>query len=61
MQKRIVIITETQGYLMLTLKEKFEESEYEVETIHANINTISRIDENISAILIYGDEVLVEK
>lgn len=61
MQKRIVIITETQGYLMLTLKEKFEESEYEVETIRANINTISRIDENISAILIYGDEVLVEK
>ena len=61
MQKRIVIITETQGYLMLTLKEKFEESEYEVETLRANINTISRIDENISAILIYGDEVLVEK
>lgn len=60
MRKKILIITETQGYLMLSLKEKFEENGYQVSSVGADIDEISRSDEDISGILLYGDEQLVE-
>ena len=61
MLKKILMITETQGYLMLSLKEKFEESGYFVTSVRADTDEISKTEEDICAILIYGDEQLVEK
>lgn len=61
MLKKILIITETQGYLMLSLKEKFEEAGYFVISVKADIDEISKTDEDICAMLIYGDEQLLEK
>ena len=61
MLKKILIITETQGYLMLSLKEKFEEAGYFVTSVKADIDEISKTDEDICAMLIYGDEQLLEK
>lgn len=60
MLKKILIITQTQGYLMLSLKEKFEETGYYVLSAKADIDEISKTDEDLCAILIYGDEQLVE-
>lgn len=60
MLKKILIITQTQGYLMLSLKEKFEEAGYFVLSARADIDEISKIDEDICAVLIYGDEQLAE-
>lgn len=60
MLKKILIITETQGYLMLSLKEKFEEAGYFVTKMKADIDEISKAEDDICAILIYGDEQLVE-
>lgn len=61
MLKKILIITQTQGYLMLSLKEKFEEAGYFVTSVKADIDEISKTDEDICAILIYGDEQLIEQ
>lgn len=61
MLKKILIITQTQGYLMLSLKEKFEDAGYFVTSVKADIDEISKTDEDICAILIYGDEQLVEQ
>ena len=61
MLKKILIITQTQGYLMLSLKEKFEEAGYFVTSVKADTYEISKTEEDICAILIYGDEQLIEK
>ena len=61
MLKKILIITQTQGYLMLSLKEKFEEAGYFVTSVKADIDEISKADEDFCAVLIYGDEQLIEQ
>lgn len=61
MLKKILIITQTQGYLMLSLKEKFEEAGYFVTSVKADIDQISKADEDMCALLIYGDEQLIEQ
>lgn len=60
-QKRILIVTETQGYLMLSLKEKLEEAGYAVMSVKADIDEISKMQDKLSALLIYADETLAEK
>ena len=60
MLKKILIITQTQGYLMLSLKEKFEEVGYYVISSKADIDTISKVEGDICAILVYGEEQLLE-
>ncbi len=61
MLRRILIVTETQGYLMLSLKEKFEEAGYEVSIVAADVDEISKTDKEMGALLIYGDEEIIEK
>ena len=61
MLKKILIITETQGYLMLSVKEKFEAAGYFVTSVRADIDAVSKTDDDICAILIYGDEQLIER
>jgi CheY-like chemotaxis protein len=46
---------------MLSLKEKFEEDGYQVISVNADIDALSKTDEDICAILVYGDEQLLEK
>lgn len=60
-EKRMLIITETQGYLMLSLKEKLEEEGYVVMIVKADIDEISKMQEKLSVVLIYGDETLADK
>lgn len=56
MQNVVVIITQAQSYLIMSLKEWFEKAEYEVRIVQADINAINQIDESISVILLYVDE-----
>ena len=53
----VVIVSQVQSYLLVSLKEWFEKSEYEVLTVKADIEAISKLgEENIGAILLYVDE-----
>lgn len=58
--KNILIVSHTQGYLMLSLKEKFTKVGYQVIYTMLDIDRINKIEEPVSALLIYGDEQVVE-
>ena len=58
--KNILIITRTQGYLMLSLKNMFEEEGYEVIYVEPDIDGINSIKQPVAAVLIYADEQLAE-
>lgn len=58
--RNILIISEVQSYLVVSLKERFEEADYQVLLTKADIGAISRIEEPISVILLYTDEKMGE-
>lgn len=58
--RNILIISEVQSYLVVSLKERFEEADYHVLLTKADIGAISRIEEPISVILLYTDERMGE-
>ena len=51
-----MIISEVQSYLVLSLKERFEEANYHVIQVKADIGAISRIEEPVSMMILYTDE-----
>lgn len=57
----ILLVTETQGYLMMSLREKLKIKEYQTLAVPADINAISRVQLPLNAILIYIDEKLLAK
>lgn len=59
--QNIMIISEVQSYLVVSLKEKFEEAEYQVIQVTADIDAISRVKEPVSVMLLYTDEQMGEK
>ena len=59
--QNIMIISEVQSYLVVSLKEKFEEAEYQVIQVTADIDAISRVEEPVSVMLLYTDEQMGEK
>ena len=59
--QNIMIISEVQSYLIVSLKERFEEAEYNVITVRADIDMISKNTEPISIIILYTDEKLGEQ
>lgn len=59
--QNIMIISEVQSYLVVSLKEKFEEAEYRVIQVPADIDAISRVEEPVSVLLLYTDEKMGEK
>lgn len=57
----VLLVTETQGYLPMTVKEKFEENkDYQVIVSEAKTNSINHLKEDFSAILIYVDENIMD-
>ena len=60
-EKNILIITQTQGYLMLSLKEMFAKAGYQVLYAVPDIDKINKIESDICAVLVYGDESVIEK
>ena len=59
--QNILIISESQSYLSMSIKEKLKEAAYEVLTAEPDIDVICEIKEAINIILIYADEELVKK
>ncbi len=59
--QNVVIVSQIQSYLIVSLKEWFERAEYEVITVKADIDAIDQIDEPIGIILLYVDEKMVEE
>lgn len=59
--QNIMIISEVQSYLIASLKERFGEAEYNVFTVKADIDMISKNTEPISIIILYTDEKLGEQ
>lgn len=51
-----VIVTQVQSYLIVSLKEWFEKSDYHVLTVKADIDAINKINEQVAVILLYVDE-----
>ncbi len=58
--QNVLIITQVQSYLILSLKEWFEEAEYEVNVLKADVDAIcqfeAQLEEPIGIILLYVDE-----
>ncbi len=61
MLKKILIITQTQGYLMLCLKEKLEETGYYVMSVKPDVNAISQVEDDFCSLLIFGDEKMADQ
>lgn len=59
--QNIMIISEVQSYLIVSLRERFEQADYKVVTVKADIDMISKNDEPVSIIILYTDEKLGEQ
>ena len=59
--QNVVIVSEIQSYLIISLKDWFERAEYEVITSKADIDAINQIEEPIGILLLYVDEKMVEE
>ena len=57
----IVIVSEVQSYLIMSLKSWFEQAEYDVTMVKADINAINKIEETPSAMVLFVDENLLEE
>lgn len=60
MEQKIVIISDTQSYIVLSLKEKMEEMGYEVVLSKAEYHEVQASTEGAHAILIYSEASIVE-
>lgn len=54
-----MLIMEKQSILMTSVEEKFRNESYEVFVANADIDKVSQIRENLSAIIIFADEKLI--
>lgn len=58
---KIVIVSELQGYMNMSLRDKITEAGYEVDIVEADVGILSKVKGKIGAYLIYGDESISEK
>lgn len=59
--QNILIIAESQSYLIVSLKEKLEEASFNVIIEKADVTAINKIKEPVNGIIIYADEDLIVK
>lgn len=58
--KKIMIVTNSQGMLIMSLKNKLQEHDYETLLVQGDIRKITLVQEEIEAVLLYADEELAE-
>lgn len=56
-----VIVTQVQSYLLVSIREWFEKSDYDVRIVRADINAINQIEEPIDVIVLYVDEKMEDE
>lgn len=54
--EKILIVTEVQGYMTMSLKDKFIEEGYDTQIVRADTDAISAKIKDVTAIVIYADE-----
>ena len=59
--QNVLIVSEVQSYLLVSLQEKLEESECIVTNIHANPDVLSKIKDDVDMIFIFADEELTRE
>lgn len=59
--QNLVIITQVQSYLLVSLKEWFEKAECKVFFVKAEIEAINQIENSIDAIVLYVDEKMLDE
>lgn len=59
--QNVVIVSQVQSYLLVSLREWFEKAEYEVRILKADIAAINQVEESIGVILLYVDEKMGEE
>lgn len=59
--ENILLISESEGIILVSLKEKLKGVEYNFFSAKADVNNISKITDPLSAVLIYADEDLITK
>ena len=59
--QRVLIVSETQSYLLVSLQGKLEEAGYEVLGVHADPDAVSRIEKSIDLMFIFADETLIDQ
>lgn len=59
--QNVLIVSEVQSYLLVSLQEKLEESECIVTNIHANPDVLSKIKDDVDMIFIFADEELRDR
>lgn len=57
----VLIVSQIQSYLIMSLKEWFEKAEYDVIIVKADIDAVNQIEEQIAMILLYVDEKMIEE
>lgn len=61
MSKKILLVSENQSYMVISLKEKFVQDDYEVELKKCEINAMKDLLSQVDAIMIYADDVLIKQ
>lgn len=58
--ENVVIVSETQGFLLTSLQEHLENSGCSVNTVSANVDKMSKIPHPVSVVVVYASEELLE-
>lgn len=61
MSKRIMIICENNSYLVTSLRDRLQASDFSVNLIGADVNEISKTIKETEGVIIFGDEQILEK
>lgn len=59
--QKILIVSEVQSYLLVSLQERLREVDCVVTNTHANPDSLSKIKDNMDMIFIFGDEELLKQ
>ena len=54
--QNVMIVTQIQSYLILSIKEWFEKAEYDVYIVKADIDAINQLEEQMGIVVLYVDE-----
>ena len=57
--QKVLIVSEVQSYLLVSLQERLEQVDCDVMHTHAHPDVLSRIKENIDLIFVFADEELM--
>lgn len=58
--QKVLVVSEVQSYLLVSLQERLEQADCKVTNTHANPDVLSKIKEEIDLIFIFADEELMK-